>query len=115
MAASDDPQYEEPASSFRSTVHGTVFAGRERLLDDLHEGDPVVVIPDPPGQESPGVWIHLPTGEPVGHLPPEISHWLWPRLQHGERARARALRVHGEEAPSWRRVVVQVDLEPVGG
>lgn len=114
MPAHDDPGHPDRASSFRSTIHGTVFAGRERLLDELHEGDTMVVVPDPPGQEEPEVWLHLTSGEPVGHLPPEISHWLWPRLQEGERARATALRVHGEEAPSWRRLVVQVDLEPVG-
>jgi hypothetical protein len=111
---SGDPSPAASASSFRSTLHGTIFGGRERLLDDLQDGDPVVVIPDPPGQDDPGVWIHLTSGEPVGHLPPEISDWLWPRLQHGERATARALRVHGDDAPSWRRVVIQVEVVPVG-
>jgi hypothetical protein len=106
-----DPSRQAAPSAFRSTLHGTVFAGRERLLEELHDGDPVLVVPDPPGDDEPGVWIHLPSGEPLGHLPPEISHWLWPRLQAGERARATALRVHGEDAPSWRRVVVRVELE----
>jgi hypothetical protein len=106
-----DPSRPAAPSAFRSTLHGTVFAGRERLLEELHDGDPVQVVPDPPGDAEPGVWIHLPTGEPLGHLPPEISRWLWPRLQAGDRARATALRVHGEDAPSWRRVVVRVELE----
>ena len=38
-------------------------------------------------------------------------------LSGGERASATALRVHGEDAPSWRRVVVEVELasgEPPG-
>ena len=109
MPGPDDPQSPEP-SSFRSTLHGTVFAGREQLLEELHDGDRVLVIPDPPGTDDPEVWIHLSTGEPVGHLPPEINAWLWPRLREGERASATALRVHGEEIPSWRRVVVKVEL-----
>ena len=32
---------------FRSTVHGTVFAGRDRHLETMHDGDRVVLIPDP--------------------------------------------------------------------
>lgn len=110
MTGADDPSRRGSHAVFRSTLHGTVFAGRERLLDELHDGDPVLVIPDPPGGEDPEVWVHLATGEPVGHLPPEIAHWLWPRLQQGERATATALRVHGDDAPSWRRVVVEVAL-----
>jgi hypothetical protein len=97
--------------TFRATVHGTVFADRERHLDGLTRGDPVVLIPDPPGQEEPGVWVHLRTGEPVGHLPPEISRWLWPWLAHGGRAVGHASAVHGSEVPSWRRLVVEVDCD----
>lgn len=109
MSPIDDPSQPFP-DRFRSTVHGTVFGGREALLEGLHDGDPVLIVPDPPGGEVPEVWVHLESGEPVGHLPPEIAEWLWPRLQRGEHATATALRVHGDEAPSWRRVVVQVEL-----
>jgi hypothetical protein len=94
--------------TFRSTVHGTVFAGRDQYLDDLCEGDAVSLIPDPPGQDHPEVWVHLPTGEPLGHLPPEINFWLWPWLRRGGSARARAVRVRGVESPSWRRLLLEV-------
>lgn len=97
--------------TFRATVHGTIFAGRERHLEALHEGDPLVLVPDPPGGDEPGVWIHLPSGDPVGHLPPEIASWLWPWLQQGGAARARALAVHGEDTPSWRRLLVEVTCD----
>lgn len=93
---------------FRSTVHGTVFAGRDRHLERMHDGDRVVLIPDPPGQEDPEVWVHLESGDPVGHLPPEISSWLVPWMRSGGKAVARALRVHGSEVPSWRRLLVEV-------
>lgn len=93
---------------FRSTVHGTVFAGRDRHLDRMHDGDRVVLIPDPPCQAQPEVWVHLESGDPVGHLPPEISCWLVPWLRSGGSAEARALRVHGAEVPSWRRLLVEV-------
>ena len=108
--ASSPTQY--PAGcprSFRATVHGTVFGRRADLVDELHDGDPVLVIADPPGEDEPGVWIHLEGGEPVGHLPPEIARWLWPWLHAGGGARAKALRVHGDDVPSWRRLVVQVE------
>lgn len=108
-----DPQTAEensPPSRFRATLHGTAFAGRERHLEDLQEGDPLLVVPDPPGPEEPGVWIHMSSGDPLGHLPPEIAAWLWPRLQTGAVARARAIRVHGMETPSWRRILVQVEV-----
>lgn len=67
------------------------------------------MIPDPPGQDDPGVWVHLSSGEPVGHLPPEIARWLWPWLIRGGRAAGRAVAVHGTEVPSWRRLVVEVE------
>lgn len=93
---------------FRSTVHGTVFGDRTRQLDTLREGDPVRLVPDPPVQDEPEVWVHLTSGEPIGHLPPDIASWLWPWMAGGGQAEARAVRVQGEDAPSWRRVLVEV-------
>jgi hypothetical protein len=95
-------------SQFRATVHGTVFAGRDRLVSAMHAGDRVVLIPDPPGQTDPEVWVHLESGDPVGHLPPEISCWLWAWLSEGGAASAVALKVHGSDTPSWRRLLVEV-------
>jgi hypothetical protein len=65
---------------FRSTVHGTVFGDRERHLE----------------------------GDPIGHLPPEISGWLCPWMQGGGHAEATVFQVKGRDVPSWRRVVVQI-------
>ena len=93
---------------FRSTVHGTVFAGRDRHVDRMHDGDRVVLIPDPPCQQEPEVWVHLESGDPVGHLPPEISSWLAPWMRSGGTAVARAVRVRGAEVPSWRRLLLEV-------
>jgi hypothetical protein len=95
-------------SQFRATVHGTCFAGRDRHLDAMHPGDKVVLIPDPPGQTDPEVWVHLESGDPIGHLPREISSWLWPWLTEGGAASAVALKVHGSDTPSWRRLLVAV-------
>jgi len=66
------------------------------------------LVPDPPVQDPPGVWVHLSTGEPVGHLPPDIAGWLWPWMSRGGHAEARAVRVRGQESPSWRRLLVEV-------
>jgi hypothetical protein len=93
---------------FRSTVHGTVFGDRERYVARIREGDRLPLIPDPPGKENPEVWVHLPSGEPVGHLPPEICRWLAPWMLRGGGAHARALRVSGPEVPSWRRLLLEV-------
>jgi hypothetical protein len=93
---------------FRSTVHGTVFGERERYLERIREGDSLALIPDPPVQENPEVWVHLQSGEPVGHLPPEINAWLAPWMLEGGAARARAIRVSGRETPSWRRLLLEV-------
>jgi len=93
---------------FRSTVHGTVFAGRDERVDSLHEGDEIRLVPDPPVQEDPEVWVHLRSGEPIGHLPPDIGWWLWPWLVRGGVAQARLVRVRGAEVPSWRRVLLEV-------
>lgn len=103
------PQGQPP--SFRSTVHGTIFGGRERHLGGVRAGDAVRLMADPPGQDEPGVWVHLVSGEPIGHLPPEIARWLWPWLNRGGVAEARAVRVGGEDAPSWRRVVLEVSCQ----
>jgi len=93
---------------FRSTVLGTAFGGRDRLLVGVHDGDEVRLVADPPVQIDPEVWVHLESGEPIGHLPAEIGRWLWPWLSDGGVADARALRVRGDDVPSWRRVLLEV-------
>ncbi|HUP51943.1 MAG TPA: hypothetical protein VM198_05670 [Longimicrobiales bacterium] len=89
-------------------MHGTVFAGRDRFVERISEGECVRLVADPPVQKVPEVWVHLESGEPVGHLPPEIGRWLWPWMSLGGVAEARALRVGGAEVPSWRRLVLEV-------
>lgn len=96
---------------FRSTVHGTVFAGRDRFLDAMSAGDRVRLVADPPVQNDPEVWVHLESGDPIGHLPAEIGRWLWPWLSRGGVAEARAVRVSGADEPSWRRVVLEVSCQ----
>lgn len=95
-------------STFRTTVHGTVFGERAAHLDALEPGDPLLLIPDPPGEEDPAVWVHLTGGDPVGHLPPEINAWLAPWLLRGGAASAVAVRVRGAEEPSWKRLLIEV-------
>jgi hypothetical protein len=102
------PFPEDRPARFRATVHGTVFAERALALERLETGDGVVLIPDPPVEEEPRVWVHLTTGEPVGYLPTEIGDWLAPWLLKGGGARARVLRISGADTPSWRRLLVEV-------
>lgn len=98
----------QPAN-FRATVHGTVFGSRAEVVDLLAEGEELLILPGPPTDEEPGVWVHRCGGDVVGHLPPEIEFWLAPWLLRGGCARARAIRVRGQDVPSWRRVVIEVD------
>jgi hypothetical protein len=93
---------------FRSTVHGTVFGDRERHLEGMKAGDALRLQADPPGSAVPEVWVHAVSGDPIGHLPPEISGWLCPWMQGGGHAEATVFQVKGRDVPSWRRVVVQI-------
>lgn len=97
-----------PPTQFRATVHGTIFCNRHRHLARLHEGDELFLIPDPPIEDDPSIWVHMPGGDPVGHLPPEIEAWLAPWMLRGGSATARAVRVAGTEEPSWRRLLIEV-------
>ncbi len=95
-------------SQFRATVHGMVFAGREEHLEGLKAGESLYLIPDPPDQEAPEVWVHREGGDLLGHLPPEISAWLAPWLMQGGGANARTLKVHDSDVPSWKRLLLEV-------
>jgi hypothetical protein len=98
-------------ASFRSTVHGTVFGERAAHLADVHEGDELILLPGPPLEPEPGVWVHMKSGDLLGHLPPEIEEWLSPWMLRGGHAQARAVRVCGEDVPSWRRLVIEVECK----
>jgi hypothetical protein len=100
--------------SFRATVHGTVFCRRAAHLEELAAGDRLLLIPDPPGGDEPEVWVHLPEGDPVGHLPPEINAWLAPWMLGGGAASATALRVGGADVPSWKRLLIEVKCMETG-
>jgi hypothetical protein len=102
------PLPEAQPATFRTTVHGTIFAERAAQLDAVVEGDPLLLIPDPPMEDDPMVWVHRASGDPLGHLPPEINQWLAVWLLRGGKASARALRVHGPDVPSWKRLVIEV-------
>lgn len=93
---------------FRSTVHGVVFGDRSKHVATINEGDELLLIPGPPVEPSPGIWVHLRSGDPVGHLAPEIEAWLAPWMLRGGRATARAIRVSGNDVPSWRRLLIEV-------
>lgn len=94
---------------FRATVHGTVFGERSARVDGIHSHDALLLIPDPPMEDEPKVWVHIATGDPIGYLPAEISAWLAPWLHRGGRASARAAQVRtAADAPSWRRLVVEI-------
>jgi hypothetical protein len=93
---------------FRTTVHGIVFGHRASRLETLRAGDPLVLIPDPSDAREPAVWVHLLEGDPLGHMPPEISHWLAPFMLSGGIASATALKVGDHGVPSWKRLLIEV-------
>ena len=103
------PQFPEAKPPvFRSTVHGTVFGDRAAHVREVEQGDRLLLIPDPPMEEDPAVWVHLAAGDPLGHLPPEVNSWLAPWLQRGGSATATAVRVRGDDVPSWKRLLIEV-------
>jgi hypothetical protein len=102
------PLPESQPATFRTSVHGTVFGERATMVDQLAQGDELILIPDPPMEDDPQVWVHSRTGDPVGHLPPEINRWMAPWLLRGGSARATVTRVHGTDVPSWKRLIIEV-------
>ena len=93
---------------FRTAVYGTVFGHRMDVVHRLHEGDRLILVPDPPGTDNPFVWVHAPGGDVVGHLPGTISHWLAPWMLAGGRARASVDKLKGDDVASWRRLIIEV-------
>ncbi len=96
------------APVFRATVHGLPFANRVRHLREVQPRQELLLIPDPPGADVDDVWVHLTAGDPLGHLPREIGHWLAPWMRRGGSAQARVLRVGNADVPSWKRLLVEV-------
>ncbi|HKK28739.1 MAG TPA: hypothetical protein VKB18_11700 [Gemmatimonadota bacterium] len=99
------------APVFRATVHGMAFAGRTRHLRRVGAGEPLVLVPDPPGGRVDQVWVHLREGDPLGHLPDEIGRWLAPWMRRGGPATVRAVRVGDASVPTWKRLLVEVVCE----
>jgi hypothetical protein len=95
-------------SEFRTAVYGTVFAKRSAVVRRLAAGDPLILVPDPPGIDDPSVWVHAPGGDVVGHLSAELSSWLVPWMLAGHRCRAVVAHVGGAEVASWKRLVIEV-------
>ena len=101
-------------SEFRAAVYGTVFANRAAVVRRLRPGDPLILVPDPPGIDDPSVWVHAAGGDVVGHLSPDLSAWLVPWMLAGHRSRAIVARVGGLDVASWKRLVISVSCERRG-
>ena len=97
-----------PADHFSTAVRGTVFGNRASVARQLQPGDPLMLIPDPPGVEEPSVWVHVRGGDVVGHLAPDVNVWLAPWLLAGGRAQATVTKVNSADTESWRRIIIDV-------
>ena len=93
---------------FSVPVYGTVFAKRAAALHRLHEGDRLILVPDPAGAEPPNVWVHAPGGDVLGHLSPDVSAWLAPWMLAGGRCGAVVASLGGDDVASWKRLVITV-------
>ncbi len=89
-------------------MYGTVFGRRANALHRLKVGDPVILVPDPPGTDEPSVWVHAPGGDVVGHLAPDISLWLVPRMLEGDRCSGIVTQLAGDDVASYRRLIIIV-------
>ena len=99
------------APVFRATVHGLAFEDRARHLQAVAPREELVLIPDPPGGDGDDVWVHVRSGDLVGHLPREIAEWLAPWMRRGGSARVQVLKVGSDSVPSWKRLLVEVRCE----
>ena len=97
------------ADHFRTAVHGTVFAHRTEVVHRLKEGDPLILVPDPPGTDVPAVWVHAQGGDVIGHLPLQIAAWLAPWMLAGGCCGAWVEKVGSDDVESWRRLVVRLE------
>ncbi len=93
---------------FQVAVYGTVFAKRMEAVHRLHEGDRLILVPDPPGTDNPVVWVHAPGGDVVGHLSPDVSSWMVPWMLADGRCGATVAQLRGDEVASWQRLVITV-------
>lgn len=102
------PPIPPQAERFRTAVHGTVFGQRTQIVHQLHVGEALILVPDPPGTEEPTVWVRNTAGAVVGHVPPDIARWLAPWMMAGGRCRAAVQKIGTADVASWRRLVIEV-------
>lgn len=96
------------AREFLTPVYGTIFGQRTQVVHRLKEGDPLILVPDPPEIDQPNVWVHARGGDVVGHLSPDVNSWLVPSMFGGERYTAEVSRIGGDDVASWKRLVITV-------
>jgi hypothetical protein len=96
------------AAQFDAPVYGTIFAGRSTVLERLHVGDRLILVPDPAGVVAPSVWVHAPGGDVIGHLASDINRWMVPSMLSGSRYGARVLSLGAPGTESWRRLIVSI-------
>ena len=93
---------------FRTPVYGTVFGARPAVVNRLHEGERVILVPDPPGTAPANVWVHAIGGDVIGHLSPDVNSWLVPWMLAGECYTAEITRLAGDDVASWKRLEITV-------
>jgi len=98
------------AREFTTPVYGTVFARRSQVVQRLHPGDRLILVPDPPSAAPAAVWVHAAGGDVVGHLSPDVNDWLAPTMLEGCCYGAEVADVRGGEVASWKRLVIRVRL-----
>lgn len=103
------------SSEFQTPVYGTVFGHRPDVVHRLHEGDRLILVPDPDGIDDPSVWVHAPGGDVVGHLSPDVNAWLVPVMLAGGRYGAVVSRLGDETVVSWKRLIITVRGQAAGG
>lgn len=96
------------ASCFHVPVHGTVFGTRTEVVHRLHAGDPLILVPDPPGTDVPAVWVHASGGDVIGHIPLQVAVWLAPWMLGGGRCKAEVAKVGSDDVASWQRLLITV-------
>src|ERR1041384_3555661 len=97
---------------FQTPEYGTGFGARAAVVERLHDGDTLILVPDPPGTHEPSVWVHAPGGDVAGHLSPDVSSWLVPWMLDDGRCSAVVARGGGADVASYKRLIITVRCRP---
>jgi hypothetical protein len=84
---------------------------RDKAVDQLREGDKLVLLHEEGNEHDPDALIVTSTGVPLGYVPQVVSRAVRTLLLSQRSKRVRAVAVGGPQVPLGSRIVVEVKVE----